>query len=275
MLLLLSSLWVSKFNLLSSNFIEYDYQFYLNLLIFYMIMWRLYHKLNKKQWLFFMIPLFCLSCEKDERDGTTCEKNCFVFSGIVVDTPANNALAHAEVAFSFIYYNSFLRPSIPLGTIRTDAKGKYSFRFDGTKYLAREGYFASSVKKDGYFLDGYYPDSFHRVGMYQLNELQFDKPSNERISLFKRAEMEIHIKNIKKLELTMLEVSYGPETRNIGFVISPVAPDLDTIVKVTIPADIKSSVKWKGLNSTNPLQFERSETVSAKSGEVTRYQIDF
>ncbi len=104
--------------------------------LFYIIMLNIFQKVHKGQWLLFILPFFLLGCEKDERDGTTCAQNCIVLSGVVVDTPANKLLSDVEVGISFQYYSSFLKPSISLGKTKTDTKGKYSFRFDASKYLS-------------------------------------------------------------------------------------------------------------------------------------------
>ncbi|MNI18062.1 hypothetical protein D3C73_714560 [compost metagenome] len=87
--------------------------------------------------------------------------------------------------------------------------------------------------------------------------------------------MELHLKNVKKLDLTMLAVSYGPEKSNTGFSIAPVPRDLDTIVRITIPADMESVLKWQGYNGSNPLQFDKAATVNSEKGSFTRYQLDF
>lgn len=243
--------------------------------LFYIIMLNIFQKVNKGQWLLFILPFFLFGCEKDERDGTTCAQNCIVLSGVVVDTPANKLLSDVEIGISFQYYSSFLKPSISLGKTKTDTKGKYSFRFDASKYQSREGFFIVSVKKNGYYLNAYHPDSYQSVASYDLDELKYDTPTDERIILFKRGEMELRLKNVKKLDLKMLSVSYGPEKSNTGFSIAPVPHDLDTIVRITIPADMESVLKWQGYSGPNPLQFDKAATVNSEKGSFTRYQLDF
>ena len=43
-----------------------------------------------------------------------------------------------------------------------------------------------------------------------MDELKYDMPTDERIMLFKRGEMELHVKNVKKLDLNKLGFYSSP-----------------------------------------------------------------
>lgn len=189
--------------------------------------------------------LFAVSCRKDKGplfDGSSCDRNCFILTGKLVDSAANAGIPDAEIKFYHWERGSYPNGNLTryLGRTQTDAAGNYFFQFEGTAF--NDGYFYGEVFHGEYFSDLNLYER-NKLPAFRLNSTNYNIPYVVNYPLFLPGTVKVRVVLPPQPAPEFVGVSY-----NYGKVPFPLGPagwvtQLDTTFSLPTAGNINTYIE--------------------------------
>ena len=207
----------------------------------------------------FVTTFVVTSCRKNKNplfDGVNCSGNCYILTGVLLDSAANAGIASGEVRF---YFNdntgTFSNKKIFLGRTFTNANGTYTFKFDGSRFNNVWGYYYAEAFKGNMFSDPVYQN---RVTTFDLDTSFYNVPFVQNFSLFNPATVKVRVIASTVTNFQFLTVSYSYGKVNNGIVLNG-GRTIDTTITWKTAADLRTFIQGDAVG--NGVNIQRKDTV--------------
>lgn len=223
-----------------------------------------------KSLIFCMLIALITACfkKKPEFDGVSCNSNCYILRGRVIDTPSNSGIQGVELRFYYRLGNAlFSNSSRYLGKTSTNSNGDYFFSFDSKSFKNRGGYFRIQAFKNGYFHGILNQDD---LAIFDLDSSNVDKPFLQNFSLFRKAKLEVRFVANTITNYEFLNFTYGFGSTGSGITF-PGGKKIDTTITFQTAGDIATFLKWDAVG--NGVNIVRKDTILVAGGGTLQYKI--
>jgi hypothetical protein len=224
-----------------------------------------------------LIPFFLLtliSCRKDKPlfNGQTCDGDCYILSGKLIEAQTNAPLSNIQLKFYyrpsgyFIFYN----PTKYLGNTVTSLDGNYNFKFNSKKFKNPTGYFYIKGEKDGY-IDKNNGTEAGNLALFDLDSTKVNVPQLFNLKLFKASILKIKVKAVNNTNYSFLTINYNYGTNGYGPALNGGRP-IDTTFVFKTASDIPTYIHWYAMG--NGINIEKRDTLTVPSGTEKTYEIN-
>ncbi|MEO0896310.1 MAG: hypothetical protein AAFY71_07935 [Bacteroidota bacterium] len=219
--------------------------------------------------LLFLIVLLCLSACRDRSipilDDTTCQEECFIFEGQVMD-PNNDVPVQSliKVEFKRHPYLSFR----VVGELETDSLGQYRFALNGRDFLFPNGEFKLQAFKEGFLTNSY--DG--TLEFHHPDSSQFDIPFAADLLLRPSANLQFTFKG--ELE-GISDFRYRYRYGSTGFVFRVLDEHLDVaqVFEHEVAGDQFIQLSFNYMKAGQKV--EKTDSLFIAKGELGVYKLEW
>jgi hypothetical protein len=224
---------------------------------------------------FITIGFFCaavlVACRKEKKpvfDGVNCTGNCYILTGTLVDSVVNTGIAEGEMKFYFRdNTGTFSSKTVYLGKATTGTNGSYTFRFDGSSFNNRWGYYYAEAYNGNMFSDPVYQN---RVGVFYLDTSMYNIPLVQYFTLFRPATLKVRVIASAVTNFQYLTVDYNYGKAGKGIIFNG-GRTIDTVITWKTAGDLRSFVQADAVG--NGVNIQKRDTVVVPANGTRQVEI--